>query len=265
MAKKKATKKKVNLNVNEPWAVINPDLPDYEIQGVASVKKLFECMSDQRIAYTFRRHELAEIAEFYGIEVGARVRENLIVSQLRNRLTLRECCSGDQPALIDTRWHRVDEGVPIRVGLEPVIARAYGGWFTEAAEWLISKIDSNKLILDIAPVASFPGGIPDVYVGSHEIDGALRTLAATYRVETGNIENGQPPYAAIMYDNAENWQRDRFIYVTAHELGHMLGVGHGPLRNLMFASVPFGDQLIYGDWDQEEFNGRIPKTIAVPA
>lgn len=268
MAKKKAAKKaaKKLAIVNEPIACLNPDVPDFATSEVASVKQLFAYMVDQRISYTFRRHELAEIAEFYGIDVGSRIRENLITSQIRNIVTCRTCCSGEEPALLnETRWMRVDEGVPIKVGLDPVIARAYGSWFIEAADWLLDQINSDKLILDIAPAATFPGGIPDVYVGSQAIDGALKTLAATYRVEKGALDSGQPPYAAIMYDNAENWQRARFIYVTAHELGHMLGVGHGPLRNLMYESVPHGDNLIYGDWDKTEFGLRIPPTAPVTA
>jgi hypothetical protein len=79
----------------------------------------------------------------------------------------------------------------------------------------------------------------------------------------------QPPVTQL-YDESENWVPDMGIksgislpLVIAHEVGHALGIGHGPTGNLM---APYIDSTMtnLGEWDLAEIKARYGQTQPPP-
>lgn len=244
-------------------SIIRPEIADFTgIKGIPSFKNQFAIYSDRRIAYALRKHELASAADFYEIDYGRRIREMELVGKLRTHLTTRTCrCTDDHENLIDTRWRRIDEGLPIYIGLGPKLSRTYGGWFADAVAWVVEETGSDKLNFEVGPVVQMPNATPDIYSELNVMDGKLGTMGAAHRFESGALDRGKPPYAFLELDVDENWYQELFVYVTGHELLHILGLGHGPIDNVMFKSVPQNLRENFGVWDLAEVNGRIPRTV----
>lgn len=106
-------------------------------------------------------------------------------------------------------------------------------------------------------------GRANIYANSGKIDGRSGTLAWSYLPCNAN----QYSRMEQLYDNAEGWTYDWLVEVACHEIGHAIGISHGPKGALMYAYSGGGRVMAPQAWDIEEAVARygVPEEPPVPA
>lgn len=92
----------------------------------------------------------------------------------------------------------------------------------------------------------------NIYANSGKIDGQSGTLAWSY------LPCGANQYSRMeqKYDSSERWTYDWLVEVACHELGHAIGLSHGPKGALMYAYSGGGRIMAPQQWDIEEARAR---------
>lgn len=100
----------------------------------------------------------------------------------------------------------------------------------------------------------------NIYAHSGKIDGRSGTLAWSYlpcgASRTSRMEQ--------LYDSAESWSYNWLVEVAAHEIGHAIGLSHGPKGSLMYAYSGGGSVRRPQTWDIAEAVARYGKPQTPP-
>lgn len=92
----------------------------------------------------------------------------------------------------------------------------------------------------------------NIYAQSGKIDGRSGTLAWSY-LPCGSTRSSRMQQ---LYDDGEAWSFDWLVEVAAHEVGHAIGLSHGPKGSLMYAYSAGGRLNGPQAWDIEEARAR---------
>lgn len=100
----------------------------------------------------------------------------------------------------------------------------------------------------------------NIYADSGKIDGRSGTLAWSY-LPCGSSRTSRMQQ---LYDSAERWSYSWLVEVAAHEIGHAIGLSHGPKGSLMYAYSGGGSVKTPQAWDIEEARARYGLPEATP-
>lgn len=101
--------------------------------------------------------------------------------------------------------------------------------------------------------------VANIYSRSGKIDGAGGTLAWSYlpcgATRTSRMEQ--------LYDDREKWSVALLLNTVMHEIGHAIGLPHGPKNSVMYAYANAG-VITLQTWDKDEAVARYGPATAVP-
>lgn len=100
----------------------------------------------------------------------------------------------------------------------------------------------------------------NIYANSGKIDGRGGTLAWSYLVGCNNSRRTQMEQK---YDNRESWSEGYLLEVMTHEIGHALGLSHGPRGAIMYAYATGGLRTPQ-KWDIAQVVDRYGKATTPP-
>lgn len=234
---------------------MNNQDPDYDqIDGVYSLRGIFEHATVKRVSWMTRRSEVEKAFEFYNLEAPgvARPGEISMLHLLRNHLQPAVCPSCLDKTYDDTRWHKVtDEGKPIKIAMTREFQAQFGLLLDKAMLFWVRNTD--KLEFEVVNLAT----PHDARLEFGEIDGRKNVAGYVSRVEQGDLAQ---TFVRLRMDSAEAWSNFMMLWVLIHELGHLIGIGHTPrlfehIREVMFPIYYSIEREIIG-WTQDQLHGK---------
>lgn len=136
------------------------------------------------------------------------------------------------------------------VGFQSEIVAAFDAWAA------VADVMFHEVTDDGSPFNAFGGAFGDIRLGGHQFDGLGGTLAHGFFPPP----NGLSAAGDIHFDVADNWRIDSLdgnlftkdiFQVTAHEIGHALGLRH-----------EFNQTALMNAFYRESFRGLKPDDIA---
>lgn len=165
----------------------------------------------------------------------------------------RRCALGDFASAGTCKWPMLDVTYSPRIVLPGLSAAQILQAFQTAAQ-------SWNAVCGIRLALTQNYDAANIYSHDGKIDGKSGTLAYSY-LPCGSSKASRMEQ---VYDSAEAWSYNWLVEVAAHEIGHAIGLSHGPQGSLMYAYSAGGRLAGPQTWDINEARNRYGAPTAPP-